>query len=344
MSKPNMITIPVKALTPIWTGDANRQTSYIKGTSLLGGLRLWTEALMRTLGKRACNITGQQPCLYSKDSPVVCDVCNFFGCTGKGRSFALKLSVTTGLERTNIGRIEIDECAYEKNGQTINPTWPLTGNGLKGNFSLHLSPLRPGGIRPELALALVLMLQWGTLGAKDQFGYGVISTEIPAELKQLAQKALPTAANAATQGLSLRDFFFFQADNTPSNPKIPYKIRCKVRQSLRDPDDQLNLRHYFCGFMARGGSIATKYNMGWVSAGNTGQLTGWGYFPREGIKFSSDRDNCLNLLKDQIEFYATRPNQNPQLKWREFDSNRDTGSRISDVRQYLENLLEGDWA
>jgi len=340
MSKPVKYSIPINALTPVWTGDADQKTSYIKGTSILGGLRFWTEALMRTAGKEVCDINSGNPCLYNGDLSKICSVCNFFGCTGIGRSFAINIS---NIKKTkdSLGKIQLKQYEYEKNGKTKIPTWPLNKKkGIKESFSLNLLPLRPGGITTELALSLVLMLKWGTFGAADQFGYGIVSAEFPKEIEDLAQKALPSAPLSVSHGLTLKDFFFFQATPQKNHPHIPFEIRYHVRQGLRIPKDEKQLRHYFCGSIEKGkkGSrLATKYNLGLYQSNNTPLITGWGYFPHDG-KFSNEKNRCLDLLKKHLEDYSTN------LKWREFDSERDTGSKVSDVPMYLKKLLEGDWS
>jgi len=45
MSKPEKITINIKTITPIWTGGIHRnKMEYIKGSSIMGGLRFWAES------------------------------------------------------------------------------------------------------------------------------------------------------------------------------------------------------------------------------------------------------------------------------------------------------------
>jgi hypothetical protein len=47
----------LKALTPIWTGDANRQGDRLITTGLLGSIRWWFEVLVLGLGGSACDPT-----------------------------------------------------------------------------------------------------------------------------------------------------------------------------------------------------------------------------------------------------------------------------------------------
>ena len=328
MPLPEQIVIPIKTLTPVWTGDADRKTSYIKGTSLLGGLRFWTEALVRSLGKRVCNITDETKDIYDKETGKdICRVCEIFGCTGKGRSFSLRVS-GEGKEE-GMGEIRLTEYRYEKpHGRWNIPAWFLKDKGKTGNFEIRVMPLRKVGISPELALALVLMLKWGSLGAKDQFGYGLIEATLPKALIELAQ-AVPNNGKTPYNGLSLQDFFYFTARGENQDNNLPFRIRYCVRQSLRENE---RLRHYFCGTIMKRDKSATKFNIG--MAGNS--IRGWGFFPKDG-KFSNGRDICLNNLKETIGRLC---NENTLL-WREFDSERDSAMQGENWPHFLESLLEG---
>jgi len=50
-------TVKIKALTPLWTGDAERKSNKIRETGIIGSLRWWYEALIRGLGGNACDPT-----------------------------------------------------------------------------------------------------------------------------------------------------------------------------------------------------------------------------------------------------------------------------------------------
>jgi len=84
----------LKALTDIWTGDANRRGDTFIPTGLMGSLRWWFEVLVRGLGGKACDPTkdgvrcptkGKQP----HELEHRCVVCELFGCTGWSRKFRL---------------------------------------------------------------------------------------------------------------------------------------------------------------------------------------------------------------------------------------------------------------
>jgi len=46
--------VRLKTLTPIWTGDAERQNTRLRETGIISSLRWWYEALVRGLGGYAC--------------------------------------------------------------------------------------------------------------------------------------------------------------------------------------------------------------------------------------------------------------------------------------------------
>jgi CRISPR type III-B/RAMP module RAMP protein Cmr1 len=346
MASPIIFNIPVKAVTPIWTGNAERKTSYIKGSSLIGGLRFWTEALLRAQGEYVCDITNESQGkrdIFDPEQPSkkVCRACEIFGCTGLARSFALKIHEGKNMHDHAIGNIKLPQYAYSSTHPKSHkhnkkpPEWFLRDSGHRGDIKLELVPLRPEGITAELALALTTMLKWGTLGAKDQFGYGIVKAEnFPEDFLEIARKAIPAHEKEAASGLSLRDFFFFKAKCEKSYNELPFEIRYLVRQSLRNNGD-IDLRHYFCGSIQKKDKAATKYNIG-LTPNRT--LIGWGHYQKDGI-FGDYRNKCLDSLKEII----SKQNAVKELKWVEYNSVRDTEKRITNWSEFLNKLFEGGW-
>lgn len=58
-------TVKIRPLTPIWTGDADRQNTTLRETGIIGSLRWWYEALIRGLGGTACDPTSDHRCQLS---------------------------------------------------------------------------------------------------------------------------------------------------------------------------------------------------------------------------------------------------------------------------------------
>lgn len=142
----------LKALTDIWTGDADRKGDRLITTGLLGSIRFWFEVLVRGLGGSACdpsdhaNRCPQDSQKKSTDDGHHCVVCELFGCTGWARKFRFQVLDENGNVEQN--RIKKD--------QTVR---------------LVFIELRP--IRPEewalLDLTLRLIADYGAIGGHIVF-------------------------------------------------------------------------------------------------------------------------------------------------------------------------------
>ena len=76
----------LKALTDLWTGDANRSGARTIPTGLLGSIRWWFEVLARGLGGATCDPSDDENRCPDQQGKR-CVVCELFGCTGWGRKF-----------------------------------------------------------------------------------------------------------------------------------------------------------------------------------------------------------------------------------------------------------------
>lgn len=79
-----VVTIKIKTLTPLWTGDENGKNTILRETGLIGSLRWWYEIVVKGLGGKACDPTDTESEVKCKDEKH-CDVCKLFGCTGWAR-------------------------------------------------------------------------------------------------------------------------------------------------------------------------------------------------------------------------------------------------------------------
>ncbi len=132
----------LKALTDLWTGDADGKAQRTIPTGLLGSIRWWFEVLIRGLGGAACDPsdkTNRCPDQRGKR----CVVCELFGCTGWGRKFRFEVRDVSGAV---------------KSGQITKGT----------EFVLRFTPLHP--IAAEewalLDLTIRLIADYGALGGK----------------------------------------------------------------------------------------------------------------------------------------------------------------------------------
>ena len=143
----------LRALTDIWTGDAERKPDRLIPTGVTGSLRWWFEVLVRGLEGRACDPTVDEVRCPSKKVKGPhkpgnhCVVCELFGCTGWARKFRLMIMDENGGE---VIQSQIEA------GQT---------------FTLKFIPLRK--IQPEewclLDLTLRLIADYGAIGGKTVF-------------------------------------------------------------------------------------------------------------------------------------------------------------------------------
>lgn len=131
----------VKALTPIWTGDATGANGRLITTGLLGSIRWWFEVLVRGFGGSACDPS--DPSGRCPDERRRCVVCELFGCTGWARKF--RFQVLDKDDGTQSSAIQKDTA-----------------------FKLRLIPVRP--LQPEqwalINLTLRLIAEYGALGGK----------------------------------------------------------------------------------------------------------------------------------------------------------------------------------
>jgi CRISPR-associated protein Cmr1 len=131
----------LKARSPIWTGDVDRNGARTIPTGLLGSLRWWFEVLVRGLGGSACDPAESGRCPDKND--MRCVVCDLFGCTGWARKFRFDV-----LDEN--GKIKRDQIKKDE------------------TFRFRFTPLRP--MRDEewalLDLTLRLIADYGAIGGK----------------------------------------------------------------------------------------------------------------------------------------------------------------------------------
>lgn len=132
----------LKARSPIWTGDAERNGGRTVTTGLLGSIRWWFEVLVRGLGGSACDPAESDGRCPDKNGKH-CAVCELFGCTGWARKFRFDVLGESG-------KIKRDQIKKDE------------------TFRLRFTPLRP--ICDEewalLDLTLRLIAGYGAIGGK----------------------------------------------------------------------------------------------------------------------------------------------------------------------------------
>ncbi|MEJ5376507.1 MAG: type III-B CRISPR module RAMP protein Cmr1 [bacterium] len=145
-------TYTVKALTDIWTGDADGKPHRLITIGLLGSIRWWFEVLVRGLGGSACDPTRDG--IRCPDHRVAdptkpghhCVVCELFGCTGWARKFRFEVLDENGKPQQN--QIKANQC-----------------------FQLRFTPLRAISEKEWALLDLTLRLitEYGAIGGKTVY-------------------------------------------------------------------------------------------------------------------------------------------------------------------------------
>lgn len=128
----------LRALSPLWTGDANGKNDRLITTGLLGSIRWWFEVLVRGLGGGACD-----PTRTRCQDRSHCVVCELFGCTGWARKF--RFDVLDDQAKAQRKQIQKDDA-----------------------FQLSFTPLRPVGPQEWALLdaTIRLIADYGAIGGK----------------------------------------------------------------------------------------------------------------------------------------------------------------------------------
>ena len=160
--------VKIRTLTPIWTGDIDQTSDLLQFTGIIGSIRWWTEAILRSINKYACDPTSDEKCPEEvKNEKYYCSACLIFGATGMRRAFRLNMN---GGKRTFAGR------AINIKPSGRNRGWYL-GSGIVGEIDLSIIPLNKDFDESLVFVPLILASKWGGIGARTQHGYGVVEME-----------------------------------------------------------------------------------------------------------------------------------------------------------------------
>lgn len=203
------LSVRIRTLTPLWTGGVARVTDRLHETGILGSLRWWGEAVLRSRGGSACD-PSQHECPDNKGH--YCDACAFFGTTGLKRIFSIDWSIPQNPGSDKELRIRV------RNNRGWFLKRALLLEDLKGKFVItrQLSGVSAEEAVHFLALLFRIISDWGGLGARTQQGYGV--SHVITEPKLDLSKALRTIEgirdrenrkDSVGQDLPRLDSFFF---------------------------------------------------------------------------------------------------------------------------------------
>jgi CRISPR-associated protein Cmr1 len=220
----------IKIITPIWTGDIDLKSDWLQSTGIIGSFRWWTEAILRGMGKFACDPAGDERCPkkikneMQKDEMQYCPACLIFGATGIRRLFRLEIS---GGEKI------FDGGAINIKPQQRNTGWYL-GSGLKGEIDLNIIPLDRDFDENLVLVPLAIAAKWGGIGAKTQHGYGVVELEDKIELRfQNFQDALDKILKSERlHKLNIKE----SNDTNDALPNIKEMFFAKVQFEVQNKD------------------------------------------------------------------------------------------------------------
>ncbi|MBW2065306.1 MAG: type III-B CRISPR module RAMP protein Cmr1 [Deltaproteobacteria bacterium] len=229
--------INVKALTPIWTGDANRVCRRILETGIIGSLRWWYEVMIRGFDLYACDPTDSK-CEEERH----CHACQLFGCTGWAKRFRLEITEQNGSfapfviakpngssRGTFLGHYDSQE-NYENNG------------GFIGEIDLKITPLSDSKI-DILNVLIKFACDWG-FGSRTQVGFGIADVE---GLEDIVIKDIPPPVKTpdkAIYRLSLPrlDKFFFA--RIPIKSELMTSIKDMVKNNIYCRPNAAPLRNW----------------------------------------------------------------------------------------------------
>jgi len=218
-------TVKIKPLTPIWTGGAERSSTTLRETGIIGSLRWWYEALIRGLGGDACDPTDENlRCKLNYDkfykaikngTPIqealnaqICQACQLFGCTGWARKFRLEIesSNITSVKEARIGTREKRGDRYLKRS-----ILGLMSNDL---ITLRFIPSRDISKQEWSLLNIIfgIIANHGALGARTSQGNGVIKifeNGLPYNNEELWVSDLKKSKNSGELP-NLNNFFFYK--------------------------------------------------------------------------------------------------------------------------------------
>lgn len=291
--------LQLKTLTPLWTGGvATGQMDRLHETGILGSLRWWYEAIVRGLGRRACDPTTHS-CLYDADKPNngLCDVCRVFGATGWRRRFSLRLDADMRPIWNN------DSLNIRPHGRTRG--WYLSP-GCLGTATMRFT-----GDRETLQIIKALLLfmeKYGNLGARPQLGYGRFQittiTHDPGDYQWDTMDNHPPGEHP-----DLRTFTFFTLQFQPQHPnwwqqisgirQLPANKQNEIatlvtkyhtvptmpalKNYLRfTPRWSLEIEHWLFGTLRGNHRLRSKISLSWAyQQQGPWRIDGWLYLPQD---------------------------------------------------------------
>ncbi len=222
--------IKIRTLTPIWTGDVNRECTKLRETSIIGSLRWWFEAIVRGFNGNACDSVNEK-CEYNNKEEGICAVCKLFGTTGWAKRF--KFYINQSFRAIYQGNLVISG----NKGSWYYPSGLISCDG-EFNEIREILPVSIKSTQEEskkeinvnidsiFKVLFTFISKWGMICGKTAIGYGVVEFEDEnCKPIKVEEEDVETFFNY----LVLKKNHGKNAKNTPKLPKLNEMFFVKLR-------------------------------------------------------------------------------------------------------------------
>lgn len=222
-------TVNLRALTPLWTGNADGKCDDLKESGIIGSLRWWYEALLRGLGSNVCDPTDEdsrckldqkkfhedinsgKSVLEALNKQNICPACQLFGCSGWARKFRLEISFREKSFNYTIPEVWIG--TREKRNKKRNKRYlkrKISGFMSDGSIVLTFIPLKDISKKEWVLLnsTLKVIKDYGAIGAHTSQGNGVIKI-VENNLPYQNEKCKDIQFDKSKNSLARLNNFFF---------------------------------------------------------------------------------------------------------------------------------------
>jgi len=153
----NDYTFHLQALSDIWMGGPlgnKTKEPILNEKSLIGALRWWTEAIIRSAGGFACDPTATDSLSKNTtcDADHHCLACEIFGCQGWAKRFSLSIHETDGADES----AKAGEFRYQAGREN---------NRFSVKFDFFY-PSFPAGLKAILLRSAFVLFKYGTFGGR----------------------------------------------------------------------------------------------------------------------------------------------------------------------------------
>lgn len=228
--------IKLRALTPLWTGGVDGTCDRLHETGIIGSMRWWYEAIVRSLDGWACDPT-KDGCIYERKEGEsrqqayerLCDACRLFGCTGWRRRFRLFADIGSRPYALQFCLATLDR------PDKFNHWWlsQVFADAMERPFlftdvAIDVQFL-PGAESEAAALKglLSLMAHYGAVGAKPQYGFGQFDwagklspSEALETIRSQVDASNQSEQERRTDYYTLRDFWHIHCEIREREPLI----------------------------------------------------------------------------------------------------------------------------